>query len=389
MEDCSKGVGRDIVHDSGLPWSEFTSGTAKVDKELFVTAEGMHAGQFVPCGKKGLPLKNLTKMHQTTAEVKVLRNKGEAAGVYSRDAVMKSLWYPTENICFLLDCIVPRNWTFGGHSWMTHDCNKKCCQVTTTVPSFPADFCCRDVVVNGIQRRPFCPAPAEDSHTIGHIIEHHENNPDYVSVMPTTGMTKVCGTRAYKWDSTANLDELQTACHGELSLTSSNKYNWTGTAYAPEVYYQKGVSETRFGSSFSKSQPDYWAFTDSDHFADMFRPGGAYVDKNDPTSLQEFFDTQDAHDLLDYGILYNRVNLLNRAYPADKQYITNLDYAPLSCNATEAPNVYYDEGTLKIWIPAGSKCVTYTNDGGWYFHQRLCGPHGLNHWRRGSASNGK
>ncbi|KAL6065326.1 hypothetical protein QOT17_010331 [Balamuthia mandrillaris] len=297
------------------------------------------------------------------AEVKVLRNKGEAAGVYSRDAVMKSLWYPTENICFLLDCIVPRNWTFGGHNWMTHDCNNKCCQVTTTVPSFPADFCCRDVVVNGIQRRPFCPAPAEDSHTIDYIIKHHENNPDYVSIMPTTGMTKVCGTRAYKWHSTANLDELQTACRGDLSLTSSNKYNWTGTAYAPEVYYQKGVSETRFGSSFSKSQSDYWAFTDSDHFADMFRPGGAYVDENDPTSLQEFFDTQDAHDLLDFGIQYNRVNLLNRAYPADKQYITNLDYAPLSCNATEAPNVYYDEGKLKIWIPAGSKYVTYTNDG--------------------------
>ncbi|KAL6057881.1 hypothetical protein QOT17_015228 [Balamuthia mandrillaris] len=229
----------------------------------------------------------------------------------------------------------------------------------------PADFCCRFVVMNGIHRRPFCPAPAIEAYSLEYILENHADDLTYVYTSLTTGMTTVCGTKTYRLNleaPTTLLQSIQDSCRGALTLTVNSTGGWGGTAHQPAVY-----TEARFGSSFTEAMSNFFSFLESDHFADMFRIGGNYVDENDPSTLRDFFDKEEAHQLLDYGIANNqsyRSDILNRAYPSDKTYITDLDYAPHKCSVADAPNVYLDEqGKPRIWIPAGSKYVTYSKDG--------------------------
>ncbi|KAL6044942.1 60S ribosomal protein L8 [Balamuthia mandrillaris] len=87
-----KGVVRDIVHDSGrgapLARVHFRNPYKyKVDKELFIAAEGMYSGQFVYCGKKAkLAIGNvlpLSEMPEGTYLCNV-ENKVGDRGTYAR-----------------------------------------------------------------------------------------------------------------------------------------------------------------------------------------------------------------------------------------------------------------------------------------------------------------
>ncbi|KAL6080476.1 hypothetical protein QOT17_000116 [Balamuthia mandrillaris] len=301
-------------------------------------------------------------------QVKVIETPGEGGGVYHLDLKEKSLWYPyetQETICFFLECIQPASWSWLGNSWQSGNCNETCCMLLSKPAQIPADFCCKFLVMNGIHRRPFCPAPVHEVYSLQYILENHADDLTYVYTAYTTGMTTVCGTKAYRLNLDAPptlLEAIQNSCRGNLTLTVNSTGGWGGTAHQTAVYTQ-----ARFGASFTEDKSNFISFLESDHFADMFRIGGNYVDENDPTTLRDFFDKEEAHQLLDYGIANNqsfRSDILNRAYPSDKTYITDLDYAPHKCSVADAPNVYLDEqGKPRIWIPAGSKYVTYSKDG--------------------------